>query len=173
MYRLQQPLPDAYTLATPEELEARIAAAKAELSDRLLILGHHYQRDEVIRWADSRGDSLKLARYAAENRWASDIVFCGVHFMAESADVLTGPDQRVVLPQNHLVVELPIDPAFDDALDVAEVGDHVALVETVGPHFDFDDRVVSVRMLADAVVVEQPVPVTEVDAFGDEIHANW
>jgi quinolinate synthase len=98
MLRLQRPLPDDYTLATPAELEGRIAAAKAELSDRLLILGHHYQRDEVIRWADSRGDSLKLARYAAENHWASDIVFCGVHFMAESADILTGPDQRVILP---------------------------------------------------------------------------
>jgi quinolinate synthase len=98
MLRLQQPLPDVYTLAAPAELEARIRDAKAELADRLLILGHHYQRDEVIRWADARGDSLKLARYAAENRWARDIIFCGVHFMAESADVLTGPDQRVVLP---------------------------------------------------------------------------
>jgi quinolinate synthase len=98
MLRLQQPLPDDYTLAAPAELETRIAAAKADLADRLLILGHHYQRDEVIRWADSRGDSLKLARYAAENAQASDIVFCGVHFMAESADVLTGPHQRVVLP---------------------------------------------------------------------------
>ena len=98
MLRLQQPLPDDHTLATPAQLEARIAAAKAELADRLLILGHHYQRDEVIRWADARGDSLKLARYAAENAHASDIVFCGVHFMAESADILTGSHQRVVLP---------------------------------------------------------------------------
>ena len=98
MLRLQQPLPDNYTLAAPAELEARIAVAKAELADRLLILGHHYQRDEVIRWADARGDSLKLARYAAENAHASDIVFCGVHFMAESADILTGSHQRVVLP---------------------------------------------------------------------------
>jgi quinolinate synthase len=98
MLRLQQPLPDVYSLAAPAELEARIRAAKAELADRLLILGHHYQRDEIIRWADSRGDSLKLARYAAENSRATDIVFCGVHFMAESADVLTGPHQRVVLP---------------------------------------------------------------------------
>src|SRR5712691_3320836 len=98
MVRLQPPLPDDYTLASPAVLEARIRAAKAALDGRLLILGHHYQRDEVIRWADARGDSLKLARYAAENHWASDIVFCGVHFMAESADVLTGPDQRVVLP---------------------------------------------------------------------------
>src|SRR2546423_8320064 len=98
MLRLQPPLPDAYTQAAPAELEARIAAARAELADRLLILGHHYQRDEVIRWADARGDSLKLARFAAENAGATDIVFCGVHFMAESADVLTGAQQRVVLP---------------------------------------------------------------------------
>jgi quinolinate synthase len=64
----------------------------------LLILGHHYQRDEVIRWADKVGDSFKLARFAADNHQATDIVFCGVHFMAESADVLTGAHQRVILP---------------------------------------------------------------------------
>src|SRR5262245_44420950 len=98
MLRLQAPLPDAYTLATPDELVARIAAAKAGLGERLLILGHHYQRDEVIRWADQIGDSFKLARFAAENDHATDIVFCGVHFMAESADVLTGDHQRVILP---------------------------------------------------------------------------
>ena len=72
--------------------------AKAALGDRLLILGHHYQRDEVIKWADARGDSFKLARFAADNDQATDIVFCGVHFMAESADVLTGDHQRVILP---------------------------------------------------------------------------
>ncbi|MEX2100197.1 MAG: quinolinate synthase NadA [Acidimicrobiia bacterium] len=98
MLRLQVPLPDAYSSATPAELEARIRAAKAALGERLLILGHHYQRDEVIRWADARGDSFKLARFAADNDQATDIVFCGVHFMAESADVLTGPGQRVILP---------------------------------------------------------------------------
>ena len=98
MVRIQGALPERYIAASQEELAGWIGGAKAELGDRLLILGHHYQRDEVIRWADARGDSLKLARYAAENDWASDIVFCGVHFMAESADVLTGPDQRVVLP---------------------------------------------------------------------------
>jgi quinolinate synthase len=98
MLRMQAPLPDRYTLASPDELDGWIAAAKAELGDRLLILGHHYQRDEVIKWADSRGDSFKLARFAADNHQATDIVFCGVHFMAESADVLTGPHQRVILP---------------------------------------------------------------------------
>jgi quinolinate synthase len=98
MLRLQAPLPDRYTLASGDELDAWIAAAKAELGERLVILGHHYQRDEVIKWADARGDSFKLARFAAENDRATDIVFCGVHFMAESADVLTGDHQRVILP---------------------------------------------------------------------------
>ena len=98
MLRLQTPLPDEYTAATPEELEARILAAKATLGERLLILGHHYQRDEVYRFADETGDSFKLARYAADNHAATDIIFCGVHFMAESADVLTGDHQRVILP---------------------------------------------------------------------------
>src|SRR5689334_828664 len=98
MLRLQAPLPDAYTGASEDDLTARIAAAKETLGDRLLILGHHYQRDEVIRWADKIGDSFKLARFAADNHQATDIVFCGVHFMAESADVLTAAHQRVILP---------------------------------------------------------------------------
>jgi len=98
MLRLQPRLPDEYTSAEPAELEDRIRAAKATLGDRLLILGHHYQRDEVIRWADARGDSFNLARFAADNDRATDIVFCGVHFMAESADVLTADHQRVILP---------------------------------------------------------------------------
>src|SRR5262252_8173971 len=98
MLRLQAPLPDDYTLATDDELAERIAAAKAELGERLVILGHHYQRDEVIRWADATGDSFLLARFAPDNERATDIVFCGVHFMAESADVLTGEHQRVILP---------------------------------------------------------------------------
>jgi quinolinate synthase len=98
MLRLQAPLPDRYTLATADEIDDWIAAAKAALGSKLLILGHHYQRPEVIKWADDRGDSFKLARFAADNDQATDIVFCGVHFMAESADILTGPHQRVVLP---------------------------------------------------------------------------
>src|SRR4051812_48730697 len=98
MLRLQAPLPDEYTRASDDDLAARIATAKAALGDRLLILGHHYQRDEVIQWADQIGDSFKLARFAADNHQATDIVFCGVHFMAESADVLTADHQRVILP---------------------------------------------------------------------------
>jgi len=76
----------------------RALAAKAELGSRLMILGHHYQRDEVIRFADITGDSFKLAQAAAKNREAELIVFCGVHFMAESADILTDESQKVILP---------------------------------------------------------------------------
>jgi quinolinate synthase len=97
MLRLQAPLPDRYTRATPDELAHWIEEARAALAERVVILGHHYQRDEVIRWADARGDSFRLARFAADSD-ATDIVFCGVHFMAESADVLTGDHQRVILP---------------------------------------------------------------------------
>jgi quinolinate synthase len=98
MLRLQAPLPDRYTLASPAELAQWIGDAKAALGERLLILGHHYQRPEVIRWADLRGDSFKLAQWAEEHHEADHIVFCGVHFMAESADILTADHQRVVLP---------------------------------------------------------------------------
>ncbi|GAC1315262.1 MAG: quinolinate synthase NadA [Acidimicrobiales bacterium] len=96
--RLQTPLPERYTTASGSELAERIAVAKASLGDRLMILGHHYQRDEVMRWADRRGDSFALSRLAAENTTAEYIVFCGVHFMAESADILTGSHQKVILP---------------------------------------------------------------------------
>jgi quinolinate synthase len=98
MIRLQQPLPDTYVDATEEDLTRRIAAARAKLGDELLILGHHYQRDEVYRWADATGDSFKLAQHAQDHPEARWIVFCGVHFMAESADVLTNDDQIVILP---------------------------------------------------------------------------
>jgi quinolinate synthase len=80
------------------DLVARATAAKAALGERVFVLGHHYQRDEVIQFADVTGDSFKLAREAAARPGAEYIVFCGVHFMAESADILTGPEQKVILP---------------------------------------------------------------------------
>jgi len=80
------------------DLVERALRAKAALGKRVMILGHHYQRDEVIQFADITGDSFKLAQAAAENREAELIVFCGVHFMAESADILTSEKQRVILP---------------------------------------------------------------------------
>ena len=123
MLRLQVPLPDRYTLASPDELDGWIAEAKEALGDRLLILGHHYQRDEVVKWADATGDSFKLARFAADNERATDIVFCGVHFMAESADVLTTEQQRVVLPDLNAGCSMA-DMADLDQVEVAwdEIG---------------------------------------------------
>ncbi len=94
----QQPLPEEYTQLSQTELDARIVAAKAALGDRLVVLGHHYQRDEIIAHADYRGDSYKLAKDAGRHPDADFIVFCGVHFMAESADILTGDNQTVILP---------------------------------------------------------------------------
>ncbi|MBN1976562.1 MAG: quinolinate synthase NadA [Anaerolineae bacterium] len=79
-------------------LQSLIATIKSDLGDQLVILGHHYQRDDVIQFADFRGDSLKLARDAAKCVDAKYIVFCGVHFMAETADILSQPDQAVLLP---------------------------------------------------------------------------
>jgi quinolinate synthase len=96
--RERQPLPEAYLGLPDDEMELRIAAAKAALGDRLVILGHHYQRDEVIRFADHTGDSWKLSREIAKRPEAEFIVFCGVHFMAESADILALPHQQVILP---------------------------------------------------------------------------
>ena len=84
--------------ASDPHLVERAIAARAALGDRALILGHHYQRDEVIRFADITGDSFKLAQSAAEQSSAEFIFFCGVHFMAESADILTSDKQRVILP---------------------------------------------------------------------------
>src|SRR5579871_2344572 len=95
---LQKPLPIEITRLTPEETDARIATARRCLGEDLIILGHHYQRDEIIKWADYRGDSLKLSQLAAEHPEARYIVFCGVHFMAESADILTTDAQTVLLP---------------------------------------------------------------------------
>jgi len=94
----RQPLPDRYVGLHPGEMNERIQAARDALGQRLLVLGHHYQRDEIIRFADATGDSLKLSRYAAARGNAEFIVFCGVHFMAESANLLCDPSQQVILP---------------------------------------------------------------------------
>lgn len=91
-------IPQYYAEMAGEELDQRITAAKAALGERLVILGHHYQRDEIIKYADFRGDSFKLAQLAAARPQADYILFCGVHFMAESADILSAPHQQVILP---------------------------------------------------------------------------
>src|SRR5712692_3424836 len=94
----RQALPERYLGLPDEEMDRRIAAARATLGRRMVILGHHYQRDEVIKFADYTGDSFKLARQVSQHPDAEFIIFCGVHFMAESADVLSADHQQVILP---------------------------------------------------------------------------
>ncbi|HET6935156.1 MAG TPA: quinolinate synthase NadA, partial [Candidatus Angelobacter sp.] len=103
---------DNYLVLPDQSMDSRIAAARHELGGRAVILGHHYQRDEVVRWADFRGDSYKLAQEAARTS-AEYIIFCGVHFMAESADVLAHQGQQVVLPDLN---------AGCSMADMAEIG---------------------------------------------------
>jgi quinolinate synthase len=95
---VQNALPSFYRTLTEEQAASRIEQSKQRLGERVIVLGHHYQRDEIIRHADLRGDSFKLSQQAAARTTADYIVFCGVHFMAESADVLAQPHQQVILP---------------------------------------------------------------------------
>ena len=113
----RQPLPEKYLRLSDDEMDERIASARRTLGSRVVILGHHYQRDEVIKFADFTGDSLKLARAAATRHEAEYIVFCGVHFMAESADILRGPHQKVVLPDLAAGCSMA-DMAAPDQLDM-------------------------------------------------------
>jgi len=108
------------------DLVERAKKAKAALGKRVMILGHHYQRDEVIQFADITGDSFKLAQAAAENREAELIVFCGVHFMAESADILTSATQRVILP------DLAAGCSMADMATLTQVRDAWAVISELG-----------------------------------------
>ena len=133
MVRLQTALPERYTTARPDELSEWIGEAKATLGSRLLILGHHYQRDEVMEWADARGDSFGLSRIAADQTEAEFVVFCGVHFMAESADILTGDHQQVILPDVNAGCSMA-DMANIDAVEEAwDVLASVTDIERVVP----------------------------------------
>ncbi|MEV0282017.1 quinolinate synthase NadA [Streptomyces sp. NPDC050610] len=124
------------------DLVERARAAKARLGDKVFVLGHHYQRDEVIEFADVTGDSFKLARDAAARPGAEYIVFCGVHFMAESADILTGDGQQVVLP------DLAAGCSMAD----------MATAEQVAECWD---------VLTDAGVAETTVPVSYMNSSAD------
>ncbi|CAA9217763.1 MAG: Quinolinate synthetase [uncultured Acidimicrobiales bacterium] len=132
MLRMQGALPDRYLDATPAQLDAWIAAAKVTLGERVFVLGHHYQRDEVMRWADARGDSFRLSVLAQAQAQAEFIVFCGVHFMAESADILTGDHQQVILPDLNAgcsMADMADIDAVEEAWDsLAEVIDIERLV---------------------------------------------
>src|SRR3982751_6666780 len=129
----RQPLPEKYLRLSDDEMDERIAAARRALGDRVVILGHHYQRDEVIKFADFIGDSLKLSR-AASKTTAEYIVFCGVHFMAESADILRAPHQKVVLPDLAAGCSMA-DMAAEDQLEVAwrELAEMGVDVSTIVP----------------------------------------
>jgi quinolinate synthase len=132
---------DLPALSDPDLVE-RARAAKAALGDKVFVLGHHYQRDEVIQFADVTGDSFKLARDAAGRPDAEYIVFCGVHFMAESADILTSPDQKVILPDlaaGCSMADMARLPQVEDAWDA----------------------------LVDAGVADQVVPITYMNSSAD------
>jgi quinolinate synthase len=117
----QQPIPRSYIQIPREEVNARIAARKAELGEKLVILGHHYQQDDVIRFADFVGDSFQLSREAAKTTRAEYVIFCGVHFMAESADILTGEHQHVILPDLGAGCSMADMAQFDDVTDAWDV----------------------------------------------------
>jgi quinolinate synthase len=112
--------------ASSPDLVARAIAARAALGSRAMILGHHYQRDEVIQFADITGDSFKLAQAAESNSSAEFIFFCGVHFMAESADILTSADQKVILP------DLAAGCSMADMASAKQVDDCWAALEKIG-----------------------------------------
>ncbi len=139
----QTQLGEEYTELAPAEVVDRIARRKAELGSELCVLGHHYQRDEIFQFADFTGDSLKLSQQAAGAE-ARYIVFCGVHFMAETADVLTAPDRAVLLP--NLSAGCPMAD-MADADDVEEAFD--ALGEAAG-----DARIVPITYVNSSAAVK-------------------
>jgi len=112
--------------ASDPQLVARAVAARQQLGDKAMVLGHHYQRDEVIAFADIRGDSFKLAQAAADNSKAEFIFFCGVHFMAESADILTTANQKVILP------DLAAGCSMADMATASQVADCWQVLEKIG-----------------------------------------
>ena len=125
--------PGALPPASDPDLVARAQAAKDALGDRVFVLGHHYQRDEVIAFADVTGDSFKLAREAAARPEAEYIVFCGVHFMAESADILTAANQRVVLPDLAAGCSMADMAALSQVEDAWDALSDLGLADSVVP----------------------------------------
>jgi quinolinate synthase len=131
----QPGLPAEYRNASPAELDLRIRAAKAALGEKLVILGHFYQRDEIVQYADFLGDSFQLANAALTRPNAETIVFCGVHFMAETADMLSRPDQAVILPN------LAAGCSMADMADLDSVTDcWEQLTDVLGDDLTLDGR---------------------------------
>ncbi|MEX0763329.1 MAG: quinolinate synthase NadA [Dehalococcoidia bacterium] len=127
-----QKVPTRYLKLSPEEIDAGIAEAREALGEKVILLGHHYQRDDVIKYADFRGDSYLLSKKAAGERGAKAVVFCGVHFMAETADILTAADQSVILPNMaagcsmaDMAATEDVEDCWDDLESVLGRGDEV------------------------------------------------
>ncbi len=125
--------PGELPAASDPTLVERARKAKQALGDRVFVLGHHYQRDEVIAFADVTGDSFKLAQQAAARPEAEFIVFCGVHFMAESADILTGPDQAVLLPDLAAGCSMADMASFDQVEECWDVLTEAGIAEVTVP----------------------------------------
>jgi quinolinate synthase len=143
---IAKPALEDYFGLSDDELNRRITEVRRELGSRLVILGHHYQRDDVIIHADYTGDSFKLAKLAAERPEADFIVFCGVHFMAESADILRPGDQKVILP------DLGAGCSMADMASVEQVEDAWEQLEAIGVIGDF--RVVPITYMNSTAAIK-------------------
>ncbi len=137
----QQTIPEEYWSLEADELVERVRAARAALGSRVVVLGHHYQREDIIQFADERGDSFALAQYAAERPESEYIVFCGVHFMAEAADVLSADHQKVILPN----IEAGCSMA-----DMAADADVRAAWRELGDYFGGNDDIIPVTYMNSA-----------------------
>ncbi len=127
---MRQALPDTYRGIDESELIARITNKKNQLGDKIIILGHHYQIPQIVKLSDFRGDSFELSRKASQQRQARDIVFCGVHFMAESAAVLAQPHQRITIP------DMDAGCPMADMANLEQVEDCWAVLTSVFPEED-------------------------------------
>ena len=137
----QQEIPERYWKLEPDELVERVRQARAQLGERVVVLGHHYQREDIIQFADERGDSFMLAQYAAQRPESEFIVFCGVHFMAEAADILSAEHQHVMLPN----IEAGCSMA-----DMASNPDVLAAWRELGDHFGGTDEIIPVTYMNSA-----------------------
>ena len=137
----QQEIPERYWKLEPDELVERVRQARAQLGERVVVLGHHYQREDIIQFADERGDSFMLAQYAAQRPESEFIVFCGVHFMAEAADILSAEHQHVMLPN----IEAGCSMA-----DMASNPDVLAAWRELGDHFGGADEIIPVTYMNSA-----------------------
>ena len=137
----QRTIPEEYWTLDAETLRARVRAAREVLGTRVVVLGHHYQREDIIEFADERGDSFALAQYAAWRPESQYIVFCGVHFMAEAADILCAPHQQVILPNIEAGCSMS---------DMASDPDVRAAWRELGEHFGGTDDIIPVTYMNSA-----------------------